>query len=414
MPHVVAAPISNALQVLERYSHESSFFFSSPKRTLLAQGVREAISEPSQTSRGECLADRVAAQLGSAERSGHGHSIVVGAVPFDHASPAHLVVPTAFQSAGPLSPATAATHPPSLVSRGRLQLIPEPREYMRGVEQALALMRTEALRKVVLSRALEMTLSEPVDIQRILRRLLQQNPSGYTFAVNLSAPRADAPGSPRGASAPRSRILVGASPELLVSRSGLQILANPLAGSAARSADPEEDQRRARALLASAKDRHEHAIVVDAVVAALQPFCRRLSVPAEASLTHTQTMWHLSSQITGELLDPSTSSLKLAMALHPTPAVCGYPTERARAAIKTIEPFDRGFFTGVVGWCDATGDGEWAVTIRCADIADRSLRLYAGAGIVAGSDPEHELAETSAKLGTMLNALGLERAPEWR
>lgn len=413
MPHVVAGPISNALQVLERYSHESSFFFSSPARTLLAQGVREALCEPSQTSLGECLADRVAAQLGSAERSGHGHPIVVGAVPFDHASPAHLVVPAAFQSAGPLSPDAAAPYPPSLVSSGRPQLIPEPREYMRGVEQALALMRTEALRKVVLSRALEMTLSEPVDIQHILRRLLQQNPNGYTFAVNLSAPRADAPGSQRGASAPRSRILIGASPELLVSRSGLQILANPLAGSAARSADPEEDQRRARALLASAKDRHEHAIVVDAVVAALRPLCRRLSVPAGASLTHTQTMWHLSSQITGELVDPSISSLKLAMALHPTPAVCGYPTERARAAIKTIEPFDRGFFTGVVGWCDATGDGEWAVTIRCADIADRSLRLYAGAGIVAGSDPEHELAETSAKLGTMLNALGLERAPEW-
>ena len=123
-------------------------------------------------------------------------------------------------------------------------------------------------------------------------------------------------------------------------------------------------------------------------------------------------MWHLSSRITGELVDPSISSLALAVALHPTPAVCGYPTALAQEAIGTIEPFERGFYTGIVGWCDANGDGQWAVTIRCAEADEHSLRLFAGAGIVAGSKPESELAETEAKFRTMLQAMGLGQGVE--
>lgn len=118
-------------------------------------------------------------------------------------------------------------------------------------------------------------------------------------------------------------------------------------------------------------------------------------------------MWHLSTELKGELTDLSVSSLELAAALHPTPAVCGTPTNAAKEAIKQIEPFDRGFFTGMVGWCDADGDGEWVVTIRCAEAEEHALRLYAGAGIVAGSKPEEELAETSAKFRTMLLAMGM-------
>lgn len=121
-------------------------------------------------------------------------------------------------------------------------------------------------------------------------------------------------------------------------------------------------------------------------------------------------MWHLSTEVRGELADPSTSSVALAASLHPTPAVCGSPTDRAREAIREIEPFDRHFYTGMVGWCNDSGDGEWVVTIRCAEVGERFLRLYAGAGIVAGSKPEAELAETSAKFRTMLQALGLHEA----
>ncbi|XXY49778.1 isochorismate synthase DhbC [Sorangium sp. So ce269] len=412
MPDAVALPVVNAGQLLRQYTPESAFFFSSPTRTLLAQGVHDVILEPNGADGDDRLADRVTRLLAAQGRHGHGLPIVVGAVPFNSTSPAHLIVPRTIQSAGPLNPVAEALRrepPPALQE---LRMFPEPRDYVRGVELAVDLMRSEALRKVVLSRMLEMTVREPVDLRLVLQRLSQQNRSGYTFAANLSDPAAGVYGPERSAPLSRQRALIGASPELLLSRSGLRVIANPLAGSAVRSPDPEEDRRRAVALLASEKDRHEHAIVVEAVAAALRPFCRRLSVPEEPSLTQTATLWHLSSRITGELRDLSISSMKLATALHPTPAVCGYPTESARAAIGAIEPFDRGFFTGLVGWCDASGDGEWAVAIRCADIAGRSLRLYAGAGIVIGSDGERELAETSAKLGTMLNALGLDQAPE--
>ncbi|WP_434048255.1 MULTISPECIES: isochorismate synthase DhbC [Sorangium] len=409
MQDAVGLPAQSAGHLLKQYTPESAFFFSSPTRTLLAQGAHDMILEPND---GDRLPDRVARLLSTHGRAGQGLPMVVGAVPFNTTSPAHLIVPRSVQAAGPLNPAMDALRREAPAAIQELRRIPEPREYVRAVETAVGLMRSEALSKVVLSRMLEMTLREPVDLRHVLQRLSQQNRSGYTFAANLSDPSAGASGLDRVAASARQRTLIGASPELLLSRSGFRVIANPLAGSAIRSPDPDEDRRRAIALLASEKDRHEHAIVVDAVAAALRPFCRRLSVPEEPSLTQTANLWHLSSRITGELRDLSISSMKLATALHPTPAVCGYPTERARAAIETIEPFDRGFFTGLVGWCDATGDGEWAVAIRCADIAGRALRLYAGAGIVIGSDGERELAETSAKLGTMLTALGLDRAPE--
>jgi isochorismate synthase len=190
-------------------------------------------------------------------------------------------------------------------------------------------------------------------------------------------------------------------------------VANPLAGSVPRSADPIEDARRAAALLESPKDLHEHAVVVEAVAAALAPFCDVIEVPAPVVIS-TATMWHLSTTLTGELRADAPSSLGLALALHPTPAVCGTPTATARAAISAIEPFDRSFFTGIVGWCDARGDGEWVVTIRCAEVVDRSLRLFAGAGVVIGSQPEAELAETAAKFRTMLIAMGLDGEGEVR
>jgi isochorismate synthase len=148
--------------------------------------------------------------------------------------------------------------------------------------------------------------------------------------------------------------------------------------------------------------------VTDAVRASLRPLCKKLTASVPPRLIATATMWHLQTEIVGELTDPSTSSLQLALALHPTPAVCGVPTARARAAIGELEGFDRDFYAGVVGWCDRSGDGEWVVAIRCAEVRPDSLRLYSGAGIVAGSVPAAELAETSAKFRTMLEAIGLD------
>jgi isochorismate synthase len=222
-----------------------------------------------------------------------------------------------------------------------------------------------------------------------------RNQGAYTFALEVGE-------------AGQSRTLIGASPELLVSRRGRAVLANPLAGSAPRCADPEQDRAVGAALLLSRKDRREHAFVVEAVAASLTPYCVELSVPEQPALIQTATMWHLSTQVRGQLRDSATCALRLATALHPTPAVCGTPTAPAQAAIRSLEGFERGYYAGLVGWSDAGGDGDWIVTIRCAEVERERIRLYAGAGIVDGSDAEAELNETSAKFRTVLSAMGIE------
>lgn len=273
---------------------------------------------------------------------------------------------------------------------------PSPSTYQLNVQKALAQIRARVFDKVVLARSL--TINTDVDLPGLLNTMAARNPLGYTFALELFGPQ--------------RRTLIGASPELLLAKRGGLIVSNPLAGSIAHCTDPKEDALRAQALLRSEKDRREHALVVDSVVAALRPYCVSLDVPEGPSLLSTPTMWHLSTEIRGELIDPYASSLDLALALHPTPAVCGYPEEAARAFIAQHEGFERGLFTGLVGWSTSGGDGEWAVTIRCAEVGDGQATLYAGAGIVAGSEPELELAETSAKLRTMLGAMGLESVLE--
>lgn len=392
--HTLAATCPARL--LDDYDVGESFFFASPEHTLLARG-RDVTVACHSLDEASDLPAQVAELLNSLRVSDADLPLVVGALPFDRATPAQLVVPLAVTQAVTLHSAkitpTQRFMPPCAIDP-----VPEPAEYLRYVERAITHLQRGDLDKVVLARSLHLTSPERIDVQEVLRNLAQLNPQGYTFATDL----------PQGTAA-RPHTLIGASPELLISRSGMQIVSNPLAGSAPRSDDPIEDQRRATALLSSAKDLHEHAVVVAAVAEALRPFCRRLHVPATPSLIHTATMWHLSTRVTGELADPATSSLTLALALHPTPAVCGFPTDHARSLIQALEPFDRGFYTGVVGWCDAGGDGEWVVALRCAEVADRTLRLFAGAGIVGASRPEAELAETSAKFRTMLNALGLNQ-----
>ncbi|HEY2491354.1 MAG TPA: isochorismate synthase DhbC [Paenibacillus sp.] len=400
-------PVPIATQLLDNYQPGSSFFLSSPQRTLLAQGTFSEMPTYEGTEELSSLPKRVTAFLNHVKQSQHNISVVVGAVPFDHTKPAHLTVPTTIQWGDGLHFESTNQKEQSLTSKYEICAIPEPAEYVRGVEQGLNHLESSDLCKVVLSRTLQLTSSTKIDTHQLLYNLARNNTRGYTFAVDL--PIQEAEEWPLGVTPPssRRRTLIGASPELLVSRSGLQVLANPLAGSTARSEDPAEDQQRAAALLASDKDLYEHALVVDAVAAALRPYCNTLDVPSKPSLVQTATMWHLSTEISGELADHSTSALTLAVALHPTPAVCGSPTEMAREVIREIEPFDRGFYAGMVGWCDSNGDGEWVVTIRCAEVDDHSLRLFAGAGVVLGSSPEGELSETTAKFRTMLIGMGL-------
>jgi isochorismate synthase len=376
-----------ALSALPRASafryRPGATLFASPSRVLLADGVKARLAP--------CPAGEVPAQARRLLRQGAPGDLLIGALPFDPAGRSRLLIPRQLRRAAPGSASGAVAM--STRSVNGVTMRPTPEVYRANVERALSHIQAAGLEKVVLSRSVSLRMR--IDLSLLLQRLAAANPQGYTFAVDVGEEHAP-------------RTLVGASPELLLKRQGLQVHSHPLAGSIARSADPEEDRRRAAGLLASSKDLHEHAVVVDAVATALRPWCRSLQVPATPSLLSTPSMWHLGTRVTGELLDPSVDSLTLASALHPTPAVCGHPSAAARAFIAAREGFDRGYFAGLVGWCDAAGDGEWAVTLRCAEVGADEVTLYAGAGVVAGSDPLRELQETSAKLRTMLGAMGVE------
>ncbi|MDC7788196.1 isochorismate synthase [Rhodoplanes sp. TEM] len=319
-------------------------------------------------------------------------AIVVGALPFDRDRPAHLYQPCRFGRAR--TAPWAEPSPAPCAGDAVLSAMPHPQIYAAGVASALAAIAGSAheacpLRKVVLARSLVVSAAGGFDLAAVIRRLARDR-AVTIFRVPLD-----------------TGMLIGATPELLVEKTGGTVVSWPLAGSACRRADPAADAAAARALLASDKDRREHAAVVEAIADGLAPFCRRLDVPSVPSPVATATMWHLGSRIAGELKDPEVSSLELAARLHPTPAVCGEPRERAAALIRELEPFDRGFYAGAIGWTDARGDGRWYVTLRCAEFTGCTARLYAGAGIVPGSDPGEETRETRAKFGALLAALGV-------
>lgn len=404
-PHAIIAQPSS---LLEQYNPDNCIYFSSPKQALLAKPPFANLLDAGMSD----LAQRISESLRLAKELGHKNSVVVGAIAFDVAAKSYLRLSTHFERADtqPSNCVKPAGVDSFTLTDYTLKEVPKPEDYVAGVKEALARFVRGELDKVVLSRTLEIDCKQALDVKALVQRLEARNASGYTFAVRLQDSSNDdhAANHEHGTNKTNtSSTLIGASPELLISRRGNKIIANPLAGSEPRSADPLIDQARAQQLLASPKDRREHALVIGAVIEALQPFCRELRVPTEPSLINTPTMWHLSTMIEGELSDAATSSIDLALALHPTPAVCGYPRQAARKAIAEIEAYDRGLFTGMVGWCDDSGDGEWVVTIRCAEVASHSIRLYAGAGVIAGSSPEKELAETGAKFNTMLNALGI-------
>ncbi|MFI0408058.1 isochorismate synthase [Actinomadura sp. 3N508] len=377
--------------LLSDYRFGDSFFFRSPGHTLLARGTAATVPTCNSGHPAETLARRVRETLAEARAAGQPRPIVVGALPFDTTTPARLTVPATVHWTGPTWTQDPPDEPP--VAFGAVRHTPSPETYKRSVADALDRMEEGTLEKVVLARAFDLDDVTRADVPAMLHRLAHGNPAGYVFAVDLL----------------RGRTLLGASPELLVQRTGGLVTANPLAGSAPRHPDPDTDARAGEALLSSEKDLYEHSMVVDAVAAGLRQFCGDLKVPRKPSLSRTPTMWHLSTRIQGRLLDADVASIHLAGALHPTPAVCGTPQELARSAIQQLEPFNRGFYSGAVGWTDSSGDGEWAIALRCAEVAPHEIRAYAGAGIVTGSDPEAELAETTAKFRTFLRALGIDK-----
>jgi isochorismate synthase len=360
------------------------FLLRSPQQAMEAQGVRARLPSGATAT----LAERVAAFF-AAPRSGP--RLLVGAVPFDPEQGDALYQPDRVSG----QPTVVRVETPTLV--GDVCAEPTADAYAQAVAAAVTeLQRTDSpLEKVVLARSLRVTTAQPLH-PRVLAARLGKDPSVATYVVPV--PTAD-PTDPAW--------LVGATPELLVSRRGNRVLSHPLAGSARRSADPAEDARAAEALLASGKDHDEHRHVVEAIVAALAPLCHHVEAQPRPTLHATATMWHLGTRIHGTLKDASVSAAALVALLHPTPAVCGTPRQPALELIRQAEPVARGFYAGAVGWTDAQGDGDWYVAIRCARVQGTEVRLYAGAGVVAESQPELEVAETAAKFMALLTALGV-------
>jgi isochorismate synthase len=319
-----------------------------------------------------------------------GLGIVLGALPFDGGCEAVLRLPERVVRGVPLHDEIAPEPKWAITA-----LVPDPLpvEYEAAVERALAAIEAGEVDKVVLARTLIVDADAPIDPRLVARRFNAEEPGCFVFLVAL----------PGGSSS-----LVGASPELVIRREGLTVSSDPLAGTARRSPDPERDREIARQLLDTVKEQREHRLVAEAVADAMAPLCSNLVVDAETSLTSTATLWHLHTAIRGTLKPGAPDALTIAAALHPTPAVCGTPRAAAAALIDRLEPFDRRFFAGLVGWVDARGDGEWALTLRCAEVSGSTARLHAGAGIVAGSDPAAEDLETEAKFGVGLRALGVE------
>ena len=328
--------------------------------------------------------------------------MVVGAIPFDTTNPSALTVPeTVIRDDGPLEPHSHYRFGPGSVLHATTgEVHPTAEEHLRRVKAAVTTIRKTQLDKVVLARAVDIRFDPPVDPLLVAARLIALSEHLDGFAADLSPAGAQFAG----------HMLVGSSPEVLVKKQGSTVTAFPLAGSLPRLANRDQDQAQGARLFSSVKDLDEHRFVVDSLRKSLAPVCANLTIPTRPTITRTAEMWHLATPVKATVKDPSMTALELALRVHPTPAICGTPDYLAKELITTVE-IPRNFYAGAVGWSDKQGDGEFMVAIRCAEVngSGTAARAWAGGGIVAGSDPEAELAETTAKLRTILKALGLDR-----
>jgi menaquinone-specific isochorismate synthase len=278
------------------------------------------------------------------------------------------------------SPAAAAPGPGAFEVRSSRP----PGEWVDAVAEATSRIAAGALDKVVLAREVVVTADADIPVAAVLDRLARAYPTCFLYLVDG---------------------FCGASPELLVGRAGDVVRAQPMAGTAPRRGDPTADARLAAALLASPTYRHEHQVTIDAVHDTLLGFSSYVDYEPEPSVVTLANVAHLATSVEGRLSQPPAHVLELVVALHPTPAVCGRPPDAALAVIAELEELDRGRYAGAVGWVDAAGNGQWAVSIRGAQVSGAEARVIAGNGIVGDSDPATELTETRAKLQAMLGAI---------
>lgn len=264
---------------------------------------------------------------------------------------------------------------------------PAPAEWVEAVRESVEAIGQRAMDKVVLARSVIVRADVAPAPFDLVARLRSVYPGCFAFGWQ------EADGA-----------FVGATPELLIERQGERVRSQPLAGSAQRGEGEEEDRAFGEALMASKKDRREHAVVVDDIVSKLGPITGQLSAPPVPALLKMANVQHLASEVVG-VLDSPRSVIEVAGVLHPTPAVAGLPQAEALAFISKAESIDRGWYSGGIGWTDAGGNGQIAVALRCALVRGDTAHLYAGAGIVAGSRPERELEETRLKFRPLLNLL---------
>ncbi len=259
-------------------------------------------------------------------------------------------------------------------------------EWKERVAQAISRIEALEVDKVVLARDIRATADGEIDQHAILKILANQYPSTWTFAVAG---------------------LLGATPELLVRLSRGMVTSRVLAGTIPKTGDDAKDLALAASLARSSKDLEEHEYAVRSVADALEPFCSSTNVPESPFVLHLANVMHLATDVTGALIESKqhVDVFSLLQSLHPSAAVCGTPRNVAFDIISEIEGMSRGRYAGPVGWIDASGDGELGIALRAGQIKEREIRIFAGCGIVAGSDPEKELEESSAKMIAMRSAL---------
>ena len=387
--------------------------FCSPRRSLRGSGEALRIDLPAPwPEHVDAVADTRAGIVHDGSGGAGRGPVAFGALPYDRDTPASLVVPAvihgrtadgerwttrigdaaAGSDAATTSDVAASSEDgdeaptPTDPTSVTISSVLSPREWAASVATAVDRIGRGELTKVVLARELSVRTDQALDAATLLRRFRAASPAAFAYSVDG---------------------FVGATPELLVSRIGDVVRAHPMAGTLPRTGDPDADSRRAGELLGSTKNRWEHQITIDAVHDTLLPWCSYLDAEPEPSVVAAGPVQHLATLVEGRLGQPEPSVLELVAALHPTPAVGGWPRIEALAVQAELERADRGRYAGPVGWVDAEGNGVFGVGIRGVQIAEdpTSARLFAGVGVVDGSDPWAELEETRSKAAAVLGAL---------
>ena len=383
------------------------FYWSSSSVTLAGIGVAKRLTIPSSenTKEKSHLFGEIKLDHHNSETSISNEDLCAfAAFPFDPSKATEVIIPTLLIKRSPtgetkliytgneektkdelLHEIKKINAPESHTTKSNINIdSPVPPEVWRDekITEIKEHIKNGSVKKVVLARELVLSAEKDFQISDVLEKLSIQNKSSMIFNIDG---------------------FLGASPELLIKRSGNSVTSHPLAGTAPKFHDADSDEISRKKLLDSTKDAYEHKVTIEWLLNELLPFCSYVDADPEPKIVSLEHVHHLGTEVAGQLSTPPCSILELVNALHPTPAVGGDPQTEALAIIKRVEGIDRRRYAGPVGWIAANGDGEFAVGIRSAEVKANTAHLFAGVGLVKDSDPQSELEETEAKFKTMLN-----------